>query len=103
MWGLRRREKEDRRPAPLMWMPLREEEKVKVRHVSTADCQGILPGKVVSLREEEKEVKEAKEAMEEKVDIRTKGRERVKDEEKVTKEIAGIVGRMVTNQQSVGM
>ena len=62
-----------------------------------------MPGNVVSRREEEKEEKEAKEVMEEKEGIRTKGRERVKEEEKVTRGAAGIVGRRVTNQQNAGM
>ena len=73
------------------------------RHATTVACQGILPGNVVSRRDEEKEEKEAKEVMEEKDGIRTKGRERVKVEEKVIREAAGIVGRRDTNQQNAGM
>ena len=102
MWEPKRREKEDRRPAPLMCMRSKAEEKVKARHATIVDCQDISPGNVVNLREEEKEEKEAKEAMEEKEDIRAKVRVEAKEEERDTRGAAGIAVRKVTSQQNAG-
>ena len=62
-----------------------------------------MPGSAASLREEEKEEKEAREVMEEKEDTRAKEKGRAKEKERVIRGAAGIVGRRVTNQQSVGM
>ena len=103
LWEPKRKEKECRRPAPLMWALLKEVGKVKAKHVTTADCQGILPRSVASLREEERKEKEAREVMEEKEDTRAKEKGRAKEKERVIRGVAGIVGRRATNQQSVGM
>ena len=103
MWEPKRREKEDRRPSPPMWTLLREEVKVKARHVTIVDCQDISPGNVVNPREEEKEEKEGKEEMEEKEDIRAREKEKVKEEERVISDLAGIVVGRVTNQQNARM
>ena len=64
------------------------------------DCQDILPGNVISIRLEEKE---AKEAMEEKEDIRAQEKGKVKEEERVIRDLAGIVVRKFTSQQKTGM
>ena len=103
LWELKRRVKEDRRPAPLMWTLLREEEKVKARHVTIVDCQDISPGNVVNPREEEREENEAKEVMEDKGDIRAKEKGKVKEKERVIRDLAGIVVKRVTSQQNAGM
>ena len=100
LWEPKRKEKECRRPAPPMWALLKEVEKVRAKHVTTADYQGILPGSVASLREEEKE---ARQVMEEKEDTRAKEKGRAKEKERAIRGAAGTVGRRVTNQQSVGM
>ena len=75
----RRKEKDDRRQAPQMWMRLKEEEKGKVRHVTIVDCQGISQGSVLNLREEEKEAKEARVVREV---IKVKAGEEAKEEER---------------------
>ena len=91
------KEKEDRRPAPQMWMRLKEEEKGKVRHATLVDCQGISQGSVLNLREEDTEAKEARVVREV---IKVKARKKVKEEERGTREVAGIAVRRVTSHQN---
>ena len=86
-----------------MWTLSREEEKVKARHATIVDCQDISPGNVVNLREEEKEEKGAKEVMEEKEDIRAKEKGKVKEKERVIRDLVGIVAGRVTSRQNAGM
>ena len=100
LWEPKRREKEDRRPAPLMWMQSKVEEKGKVKHVTIVDCQGTSQGNALNLREEGKE---AKEARVEKEVTKGKVRAEAKEEEKDTKGVSGIVVKRVTSQQNVGM
>ena len=76
------------------------EAKGKARHATIVDRQGTSQGSVTNLREEEKEAKQVREAKE---DIKVKVREERKEEERDTKDLAGIAARLVTSQQNAGV